>query len=155
MEKQSWKALLNPRELWRFVKFGITGVMNTLVDFGVYTLLVELFSVNMYVAQIISYCCGMLNSYLVNRKWTFKTQSKVVSGELWRFILLNLSMMLLGMGVIWLGTQWLHCSPVLAKLLSSGVTLVVNFLVSNFWVFRNKGGDVSADQSSDASREGR
>lgn len=124
------------KQLIKLVKFGITGVMNTAVDFLVYTLLVSFFSVGLYLSQIISYSCGMLNSYIVNRKWTFSTQNGFFSQELLRFILLNLSMMLLGMGIIYLCTQKLLLHRLAAKLISTLLVLAVNFLISNFWVFR-------------------
>ena len=135
------KGLLeDPRvkQLVKLVKFGITGVMNTSVDFLVYTLLVSFFSMGLYVSQIISYSCGMLNSYVVNRKWTFSTQNGFFSGELVRFIVLNLSMMLLGMGIIYVCTQKLMLHKLVAKLISTLLVLIINFLISNFWVFRSR-----------------
>lgn len=135
------KGLLeDPRvkQLVKLVKFGITGVMNTAVDFWVYTLLVSFFSMGLYVSQIISYSCGMLNSYVVNRKWTFSTQNGFFSGELVRFIVLNLSMMLLGMGIIYVCTQKLMFHKLVAKLISTLLVLIINFLISNFWVFRSR-----------------
>ena len=135
------KGLLeDPRvkQLVKLVKFGITGVMNTAVDFLVYTLLVSFFSMGLYVSQIISYSCVMLNSYVVNRKWTFSTQNGFFSGELVRFIVLNLSMMLLGMGIIYVCTQKLMLHKLVAKLISTLLVLIINFLISNFWVFRSR-----------------
>ena len=89
-------------EIKKLLKFGITGVMNTAVDFVVYTVLVSVCSMGLYVSQVISYCCGMLNSYAVNRKWTFDTKNGFFSLELVKFVALNLAMMLLGMGIIYL-----------------------------------------------------
>jgi len=134
------RLLEDPRaaQLLKLIKFGIVGVMNTAVDFLVYTLLVSVLGWGLYISQVISYSCGMLNSYGINRKWTFSTKNGFFSGELVRFILLNLSMMLLGMAIIWFCTQHLLLHKLVAKLISTVLVLVVNFLVSNFWVFRSK-----------------
>lgn len=126
------------QQLYKLFKFGIVGVMNTAVDFLVYTVLVSVLGWGLYVSQVISYSCGMLNSYVINRKWTFSTKNGFFSWELVRFILLNLSMMLLGMAIIWFCTQQLMLHKLVAKLISTVLVLVVNFLVSNFWVFRSK-----------------
>ena len=126
------------RQLYKLIKFGIVGVMNTAVDFLVYTLLVSVFGWGLYISQVISYSCGMLNSYVINRKWTFSTENGFFSWELVRFVLLNLSMMLLGMAIIWFCTQHLLLHKLVAKLISTVLVLIVNFLVSNFWVFRSK-----------------
>ena len=137
----NFKRLMeDPRiqQLYKLFKFGIVGVMNTAVDFLVYTVLVSVLGWGLYVSQVISYSCGMLNSYVINRKWTFSTKNGFFSWELVRFILLNLSMMLLGMAIIWFCTQQLMLHKLVAKLISTVLVLVVNFLVSNFWVFRSK-----------------
>ena len=126
------------RQLYKLIKFGIVGVMNTAVDFLVYTLRVSVFGWGLYISQVISYSCGMLNSYVINRKWTFSTENGFFSWELVRFVLLNLSMMLLGMAIIWFCTQHLLLHKLVAKLISTVLVLIVNFLVSNFWVFRSK-----------------
>ena len=126
------------QQLYKLYKFGMVGVMNTAVDFLVYTVLVSVLGWGLYVSQVISYSCGMLNSYVINRKWTFSTKNGFFSWELVRFILLNLSMMLLGMAIIWFCTQQLMLHKLVAKLISTVLVLVVNFLVSNFWVFRSK-----------------
>ena len=126
------------KPFYKLFKFGIVGVMNTVVDFLVYTLLVSVLGWGLYISQVVSYSCGMLNSYVVNRKWTFSTKNGFFSKELVRFILLNLSTMLLGMIIIWVCTEHLMLHKLIAKLISTVLVLVINFLVSNFWVFRSK-----------------
>jgi putative flippase GtrA len=63
---------IKKEELIKFIKYSLTGVMNTAVDFGVFALLTWL-GLGMYISQVISYSAGILNSYIVNRSWTFKT----------------------------------------------------------------------------------
>jgi putative flippase GtrA len=126
-------------EIKKLFKFGITGIMNTVVDFAVYTVLVSLAGMGLYVSQVISYCCGMLNSYAVNRKWTFDTKNGFFSLELVKFIVLNLAMMLLGMGIIYLCVEQMGFHKLVGKLVSTVLVMAINFVVSNLWVFRNKG----------------
>ena len=76
-------------ELKRIVKFGITGVGNTLVDMAVGALLLFL-GVNVYASKCVGYSAGMLNSYLINRKWTFQTKDRFFSLQMVRFIATNL-----------------------------------------------------------------
>lgn len=57
-------------------KFAIVGVANTLIDYGMFTLLTRFGGVQVYLANVIGYACGMLNSYVFNRAWTFKAQDK-------------------------------------------------------------------------------
>ena len=123
-------------ELWRFIKFGITGVMNTFVDFAVFWVLSYL-GANQYFAQTISYSCGMLNSYIVNRSWTFRSENKFFSKQMLRFAVVNLSLLLLSLGVL-LVCGRLGYAKLIAKLCATAVTMVVGFVVNRLWVFAVK-----------------
>lgn len=123
-------------ETWQFVKFGLTGVMNTLVDYTVFLMLSYL-SVNIYLSQVVAYSCGMLNSYVVNRSWTFKSRKSFFSVQMLRFVVVNLSLLVISLGVLWLGSQ-LGYNKFISKLGATAVTLVVGFIVNRFWVFNGK-----------------
>ncbi|KAF5039910.1 GtrA-like protein [anaerobic digester metagenome] len=123
-------------EMWRFIKFGLTGVMNTLVDYIVFLVLSYL-GTNVYLSQVISYSCGMLNSYIVNRSWTFGSKKGFFSAQMIRFIVVNLSLLLLSLGVLWLGSR-LGYGKLVSKLGATAVTLVVGFAVNRLWVFNSK-----------------
>ena len=61
------------------VKFGLVGVVNTLVDTGVYSLLmlIPLFKQYYVVAQVLGYCAGVANSLVMNKRWTFSQKEKL------------------------------------------------------------------------------
>lgn len=123
-------------ETWRFIKFGLTGVMNTLVDYMVFLVLSYL-SIDVYLSQAISYTCGMINSYIVNRSWTFKSKNNFFSVQMLRFVVVNLSLLLISLGVLWLGSQ-LGYGKLVSKLCATAVTLGVGFVVNRLWVFNSK-----------------
>ena len=122
-------------ELGRIVKFGITGAGNTLVDMGVSTLLL-LAGANVYLAKLVGYSAGMLNSYLINRRWTFRTKSRFFSLQLVRFIVTNLLVLTLSLLLIRGFTDLAGLPDLPAMLLSTCLTLAVNFVISRFWVFK-------------------
>ena len=105
-------------ELKRALKFAVTGVGNTVVDFVVFTVLAVWLGANVPFSQFCGYSAGMLNSYLINRSWTFQTKDR-------------LSMVLIQAGIAYLGM-----SKLVAKLFTTAFTIVVNFLISRLWVFR-------------------
>lgn len=124
-------------ELFRFIKFGLTGVMNTAVDFLVFTVL-SWIGINVYLSQTVSYAAGMLNSYIVNRSWTFASRGRFFGSQLWRFILANLSLLLLSLFVLRLGVGTFGLSRMFAKLCTTGCTMILGFLVNRLWVFRER-----------------
>ncbi|MCK4764974.1 MAG: GtrA family protein [Candidatus Aminicenantes bacterium] len=64
----------------QFIKFNIVGIMNTAVDFTIFTLLIYL-SLHHMISQVISYSCGVVNSYLWNKFWTFKAPAAPTAEE--------------------------------------------------------------------------
>lgn len=123
-------------ELWRFMKFAVTGVMNTAVDFLVFTVL-SWCGVGMYLSQVISYSAGMLNSYTVNRKWTFKADGSFVSAQMIRFIAANLCLLGLSLVVLRVAAG-IGLGKLVAKLCATCCTMVLGFAVNRLWVFRTK-----------------
>ena len=122
-------------ELVKFVKFSLTGVMNTAVDFGVFALLGWL-GLNVYISQVCSYCAGVLNSYVINRSWTFTTKEKFFSSQMLKFIAAGLA--LLGISVLILELLYgqMGLSKWVSKVCATAVTVTVGFIVNRLWVFK-------------------
>jgi putative flippase GtrA len=124
------------RRYGQFVKFNLVGVLNTLVDYAIYSLLVSL-GMQYLAAQVVSYSAGMANSFLMNKHWTFAERKTAVSGaQFLRFTVLNLSTLGLSLLVLYvLSRQWgLH--PMVSKLAVTVLTMIVNFVGSKYWVYR-------------------
>lgn len=125
---------------WQFVKFNLVGVMNTGVDFAVFTLLVWLGTYYL-TAQCISYAAGTLNSYFVNKFWTFREREsrerKGNRGQFIRFAALNVFSLALSLGLLYLMSHMMGLPPLLSKVVVTGFTTVVNFAGSKLWVFSN------------------
>lgn len=126
--------------LWELVKKGlkfcVTGGLNTIIDFAVTTLLNSLLHLNINVAKTVGYLCGMTNSFVVNKKWTFKTDDKDTKKELVKFVIVSLCMLGLSLLLINVFKSTLQIGDTFANILSTGIVMIVNFLVSNFWVFK-------------------
>ena len=74
----------------QFVSFGLVGVVNTVIQYAVFVLLFRLVGVPMLAASAVGYACGLVNSYLMNHRWTFRTGRDRSRGEFLRFCLVNL-----------------------------------------------------------------
>lgn len=121
----------------RLLKFGAVGLLNTGADLLVFTMLTSAGS-SVLTAQILGYGCGMLNSYLLNRSWTFRSNASRTR-EMPRFLLLNLAVLAC---VAWLLEQ-LHTGAALpllpSKLLATAAGMLLNYAGSRFWVFGVRG----------------
>jgi putative flippase GtrA len=57
----------------QFAKYAIVGVMNTLLTLIVIFLCKSVFGINAYVSNAIGYIVGVINSFIWNRQWVFRS----------------------------------------------------------------------------------
>lgn len=141
MEKEAEKKEKRGAAKWlvQFIKFNIIGISNTVVDFLIYTLLTAL-GLNIYVAQVAGYGCGMINSYIWNSRWTFREEKKRNAREIALFIAVNLVALGVGEGVLYLCQNVFHIeSATLSKLISIPFSMGVNFVGNKLFVFNKTG----------------
>ena len=120
-----------------FIKFALVGVVNTLIDFVVYALLTTI-GVNYILAQWISYSAGILNSYVMNRKWTFERKEKSSKREVISFVIVNLiTLSLTSFLLTVLYNKW-GISLLISKLLITIVSVGINFIGTKLFVFTTK-----------------
>ncbi|MEG1774425.1 MAG: GtrA family protein, partial [Oscillospiraceae bacterium] len=77
--------------------------------------MVSYLGAGVYLAQTLGYSVGILNSYVINRSWTFKTRAKFFGTQLVKFIAVNLGLLLVSLGVIWLVNGQLGLHKLIAK----------------------------------------
>lgn len=120
----------------QFLIFAVVGVSNTMVDLVVYWLLLQI-PIYYVIANVISYGAGMLNSYLWNRNVTFKDKRKEHSKQtIIRFILWNVSMLVLSTGIIYCLTELFAWHALMSKIIATCIVLLVQFLGNKLWVFK-------------------
>ena len=108
--------------------FAAIGVLNTTVDIALYTLLIWL-QTPLLTAIIASTTAGMICSYFLNRRFTFKTNRQPIV----QFICITITgLWILQPIVIWLLIQLFGITDTfgltIAKLVASSVRLVWNFV---------------------------
>ena len=149
---------MKKENIWQFLKFAVVGVLNTVVDFLVFQLL-NLTLGWMYMAQVIGYSAGVLNSYFWNSRWTFRKEHKRSAREAASFLVVNLVSLGVSLGVLWacknlLGITdawvagwvpaWLGGfvkGDTVAKLIATPCAIVVNFIGNKLFVFRAQPND--------------
>ena len=138
---------LTSREVVLYLVFG---VLTTLVDYVVFWLCGKLLGDSMAMVQlanVISWVCAVLFAFVTNRTFVFQSQEKTAAGifgELVRFTGARLTSLLISMLIIYIGVDLFHLSPMIAKIFSSVVVVILNYIFSKLLVFRSKGGDQDA-----------
>lgn len=117
----------------KFIKFGVVGLINTLITIGCFTLLVHV-GINYLAANIIAYVLGMINSFFWNKTWVFQIKSGDFTLIL-KFIIVNLITLGINTVCLYLFVTPLKLHPSFAQLFATGFGLVINFSLNKRWTF--------------------
>jgi len=139
------------RKLWigQVLRFGLVGGLNTLVDLLILNILLLLFPTSstpiILAYSALAYSLGAVNSFLLNKYWTFGYRKRTTWREVVRFIVTTLC----GVGwssiILWLASRVLH--PFLvnttiwantSKVLAISGTALISYLGMSLWVFVSK-----------------
>lgn len=61
------------KDMLQFIKYACVGVLNTLVTLGVIFVCKSILGINPLVSNAIGYVAGVINSFIWNKNWVFKT----------------------------------------------------------------------------------
>jgi putative flippase GtrA len=118
----------------QFIKFNIVGVSNTLVDFGIFVIL-NIMGVFYIYAQVISYGCGIMNSYILNRYWTFNYKGISHHFTIFKFLGVNLLSLGISLAFLYIFRDYAGINILASKIISTFFSMTINFFGSKFWVF--------------------
>jgi putative flippase GtrA len=121
-------------------RFAVVGIINTAIDFLMFTLSQSVFGLGYSISQIIGYSFGVSNSFVLNKIWTFddKSVNKKTYYELIQFIIVNLfslSITIIAMKALIIN---FHTGVYVSKILVTILTQITNYLGYKLWVFSEK-----------------
>jgi len=117
------------------LRFGVVGVLNTALDFAVFLLLTKKIGMHPAIANVISYCVGLTNSFICNKLWTFGAvaQRTHVGKQFAVFAALNLAGLAISTTIV-AALQFI--GPATAKLISIPFVFAWNYWTSRRFVYR-------------------
>ena len=133
----------------QIVRFGLVGGLNTLVDLLVLNALLLLFPTSntftLLTYNSLAYSLGAINSFLLNKYWTFGHRQPISRREVMRFIITTLCSIAVSNTLIWLASDIfhpLHVNTLLwanaSKIFAIFGTVCISYFGMRLWVFVNK-----------------
>ncbi len=130
----------------QLLRFGIVGCLNTLIDLAVLNVLLWLFPTRnvglLLIENSIAYSVGAVDSFLLNKYWTFRCTGRAGRREVGRFALTTLAGVACNNLLLWLMSSLLHpvfLSAVLwanaSKIVAIGGTVLISYVGMRLWVF--------------------
>ena len=123
------------------INYLIVGVLTTVVSLAAYYLCVFTFlnpenSVQLQIANILSWIVGVAFAYFTNRKYVFESKNQNKISEATKFVSSRITTLVLDMLIMWLGVTVLHFNDKLIKLISQVLVIVGNYILSKLFVFK-------------------
>ena len=125
------------------INYIIFGVLTTVVSLAIYYLSVFTFlnpenSVQLQIANILSWVAGVTFAYFTNRKYVFESTEKNKIKEASKFVLARVVTLVMDMLIMWLGVTILHLNDKIVKLISQVIIIISNYVFSKLFVFKKK-----------------
>ena len=147
----------------QFVKFGLVGVLNTLISEGLYVIIV-FFGGHYLLASLVGFVLSVLNAYYWNSKYVFKEELGGEKRVWWKALLktyaayaggylLNVVLLIFWIDVLKIGNwfEWLAGifaawgidrldAQTLGEIVAAGINLIItvplNYVVNKYWAFK-------------------
>lgn len=135
------KKIFNANNLIMFIKFSCVGVLNTLIDNGVFFVLCDILNINIYFSNICGYILSATNSYFMNSLLVYKDKKNSII-KYAAFIAGNVSVLLISTAFIAVLSKYIEVKTV-AKLISAPCTIILNFCFQRFVLFKKTADKIS------------
>ena len=113
------------------MKFAWVGIISTGCHYVALVLLVETFGLVPLVATMIGYVVGATMNYMLNFKFTFKSEAQhLVTFP--KFIMMVVIGFILNAAIMYVLDFWIY---IFSQLVATGVVFAVNFILGKYWVF--------------------
>jgi len=117
------------------IKYGIVGIINTLLTLAIIWLMRNVFHASLVVANATGYVLGFINSFLLNRSWTFKSFNNWKK-EFIKFLIAFGICYLIQLGVVLLLGKYTGLKETYNTLIGMVVYTILNFFVNKYFTFK-------------------
>ena len=125
------------QHIYKLTKFGLIGILSSLVDFIIFCLLFFVFEWSIISSHLTAFSIAVVNSYFLNKNYTFSdTAVKNNALSFTKYILLNTIGATISTTAIILLAPFIHI--LIAKLFATTLSLLWNYFSSYFFIFSSR-----------------
>lgn len=114
------------------------GVLTTAISWVSFYLFCYPLALGELIANILSWIAAVLFAFFTNRTWVFAGKGERLLPEMGRFFASRLTTLGLEELILFVFVTWLSFEAMLVKILGNVLVLVLNYLLSKFFVFIKK-----------------
>lgn len=131
--------LLSRKNAKQATSFCAVGFSNFIIDVSVYFTTFHWLHFSYITAQAVSYPCGAINSYFLNRRLTFTERGSINIWEVVRFAVLNVISIMISLLALFVAKHDVMLDIGWSKMVANGCVLCTNFVGSKWFVFKRGG----------------
>ena len=131
---------LKHKEIINYLIFGILTTIVSLVTYYllVYTILNPNNSLELQIANIISWITSVTFAYITNRKYVFNSKNNNILKEITKFYSSRLTTLFLDMLIMFIFVTILKFNDKIIKIFVQIIVIITNYILSKLLVFKNK-----------------
>lgn len=125
----------------RILLYLIFGVLTTLISFSVYYIFWDILKLSATLSNLISWICAVIFAFLTNKPFVFESNNwsaSVVTAEFIKFIGGRLGSGVFESIMLLVTVDLLSWNGILMKVLASVFVVIINYVISNYFVFTKK-----------------
>ncbi len=127
-------SIFTNQNIRQFLKYSIVGIFNTIISFSVIFFLFNVLSVNYVLANTIGYICGLINSFIWNKKWTFRS-NKAYLKEIILYLLVFIVSYFANVFTLIILVEVFLLNKNISFVLSGVIYVIIGFGANKKWTF--------------------
>ncbi|MFA5331110.1 MAG: GtrA family protein [Methanoregula sp.] len=121
----------------RLVRFLFVGSTSSLVDIGGMFVFTEFFGIWYMLSATLSYCCGIVVSYILNKSLTFHDSSRNYAAQFTTFATISVSCLIINLGIIWMAVDLFSLNYMTGKIIATLGAFLWNYHGQSRFTFKN------------------
>lgn len=117
-----------------FVLYSLIGLSGATLDFLIFNLLLYGLGTHYLLANLVGATSGIVNNFLLNRHFNFRKYDHALKRFI-AFLAVGVFGLLVASILLYIGVDLFHWHPVLVKLATIFVVVVIQYSLNRFWTF--------------------
>ena len=118
----------------QLIKFGIVGVIATLIDLAVLMLLKEFMHVDVLAASAVAFSVSVIANYILSMLFVFESSGNSKVKEFLVFVVLSIGGLLLNQFIMWIGTEIMTAYYLWVKAFALVFVPIYNFITRKIFL---------------------
>jgi len=118
----------------QLIKFGIVGVIATLIDLAVLMILKEFMKVDVLAASAVAFSVSVIANYILSMLFVFESRGNSKVKEFLVFVVLSIGGLLLNQFIMWIGTEIMTAYYLWVKAFALVFVPIYNFITRKIFL---------------------